>query len=176
MKTAAKTLLCILIGLMLANCGEEEKEKQAAETAKRAPDFSATDLEGKKVSLSDFRGKVVLLDFWATWCPPCREEIPELQKIFDEYRDKGVVVIGASSESSEKVRQFKGKMTISYPLLKVATKVFSTYQVRGIPTTYIIDKKGYIQHREVGFTPGRKVEERFRSIIKRLLGETEQNQ
>ena len=174
MKTAAKTLLCILIGLMLVNCGKEKKQKQAAETAKRAPDFSATDLEGKKVSLSDFRGKVVLLDFWATRCPPCRQEIPELQKIFDEYRSKGVVVIGASSESSEKIRPFKQKMAISYPLLKVATKVFSAYQVRFIPTTYIIDKKGYIQHREVGFAPGRGVEEKFRSVIKKLLGETEE--
>ena len=174
MKTATKALLFILIALILSSCGEEKKKGQTAETAKRAPDFSATDLEGKKVSLSDFRGKVVLLDFWATWCPPCREEIPELQKIFDEYRDKGVVVIGASSESSEQIRQFKQKMGISYPLLKVATKVFSTYQVRGIPTTYIIDKKGYIQHREVGFAPGRGVEEKFRNIIKKLLGETKE--
>jgi peroxiredoxin len=174
MKTAAKTLLCILIGLMLVNCGEEKKQKQVAETAKRAPDFSATDLEGKKVSLSDFRGKVVLLDFWATRCPPCRQEIPELQKIFDEYKDKGLVVIGASSESSGKVRQFKQKMGMSYPLLKVTTKIFSAYQVRFIPTTYIIDKKGYIQHREVGFAPGRGIEERFRSIIKKLVGEIEE--
>ncbi|MCK4417036.1 MAG: TlpA family protein disulfide reductase [Candidatus Latescibacteria bacterium] len=176
MKTATKALLFILIALILSSCGKEKKQGQAAETAKRAPDFSATDLEGKKVSLSDFRGKVVLLDFWATWCPPCREEIPELQKIFDEYKDKGLVIIGASSESSEKIRQFKQKMGISYPLLKVATKVFSAYQVRGIPTTYIIDKKGYIQHREVGFAPGRGIEERFRNIIEKLLGETEEDQ
>ncbi len=174
MKTAAKALLFILIGLILASCGEEKEQGQEAETAKRAPDFSATELEGKKVSLSDFRGKVVLLNFWATWCPACQQEIPELERIYDEYKDKGVVVIGAGSESSEQIRQFKQRMAISYPLVKVDNKVFSTYQVRGIPTTYIIDKRGYIQHRQVGFAPGMGVGQKFRSLINDLVGETEE--
>ncbi len=174
MRTVARVLLFILIGLTLTSCGKEKRQTRTAPTAKKAPDFSATDLNGREVKLSDFRGKVVLLDFWAPWCRPCLQEVPELQKIFDEYRDKGVVVIGASAESPVQIRQFKQRMAVSYLLLRVDTKVLSSYQVRGIPTTCIIDGKGYIRYRQVGFSPEMGIEEKFREIINNLVSKTEE--
>ncbi len=118
-----------------------------------APDFKLKDLMGKEVSLSDYEGKVLFLNFWATWCGPCRAEIPDFIEVYDEYRDKGLEILGVSVDtiSSDKVLQFVMKNEMNYPVVMATRDLFKDYpQPRAIPTTLIIDGKGKIRHRQVG--------------------------
>ncbi len=114
-----------------------------------APDFELTDLEGDAFSLSQFKGKPVLLNFWATWCPPCRKEMPDLQA-FDEKYGEQVQVLGVNwdyqSDVSEEVREFLDEYDITYPnVLDKSGEVFVKYQLTGLPVTYWIDEEGVIR-------------------------------
>jgi len=123
-------------------------------SAQEAPDFTLTDMEGNKVSLSDYKGKIILLDFWATWCGPCKMEIPSFIKLQNDYKDD-VVVIGVSLDQSgpAAVVPFAKKMNINYPIVYGDGKVVQAYGgVRGIPTTFVIDKEFNIQRKYVGYT------------------------
>jgi len=118
-----------------------------------APDFTLQDISGKEVSLSDFKGKVIILNFWATWCPPCRKEIPVFIELYKKYKDEGLVIIGISLDrEGEKVLiPFVKKFGINYPVLIGTKKVVDAYGgIRGIPTTFIIDKKGKIRKKHIG--------------------------
>jgi len=134
---------------------------------KPAPSFTLKDLEGKQVSLSDFKGKVVLLDFWATWCGPCRRAIPHLEALHRKYKDQGLVVIGINHEKDhDKVKAFS-KEQISYVVLLDADEQFKEYGIRGIPTAFYIGRNGTIQYREVGFSSQREkeVEQKVRELL-----------
>jgi cytochrome c biogenesis protein CcmG/thiol:disulfide interchange protein DsbE len=119
-----------------------------------APDFTVQTLDGQSVSLSDFKGKVVLVNFWATWCPPCVRETPRLVRVAETYKDQGLVVLGVNTtyqDDPEKVRQFARDQGISYPVLLDAEGVATEkYQSRLMPTTYLIDRNGKIVHTKVG--------------------------
>ena len=127
----------------------------------KAPDFSLLDLSGQQTSLKEHRGKVVLLDFWATWCMPCRMTIPELGKLQEEYRDNGLVVLGISLDdpgqsTNEYLRAFKDKFGINYKILRYKTTVLRDYfgeERIAIPTMFLIDRKGRIREKIVGFRP-----------------------
>ena len=135
---------------------------------KLAPSFTLQDLNGKRVSLSDFKGKVVLLDFWATWCGPCVRTIPHLDALHKKYKDQGLVVIGINNERDHaKVKEF-AKDRISYIILLDADKQFRQYGARSIPTAFYIDKDGKIRYRDVGFGPGKEKE--MERKVKELLG------
>jgi len=113
----------------------------------QAPDWELTSGEGKKVSLKSLRGKVVLLDFWATWCGPCRRAMPEVQKLHNRYKDKGVAVFGVNcGERSRRVdpAKFMKDKGYTYGQLLHGEIVARAYRIRGIPTFYVIDKKGKI--------------------------------
>lgn len=132
-----------------------------------APLFTLKDLEGKQVRLSDFKGKVVLLDFWATWCGPCIRAIPHLEALHRKYKEQGLVVIGINHERDHaKVRKF-AKEQISYIVLLDADEQFTEYGVRGIPTAFYIDKEGKIRHQDVGFAPGK--EKQMEQKVKELI-------
>lgn len=123
------------------------KEKPAA------PDFTLTDKNGKKVTLSSFRGKVVLLNFWATWCPPCRQEMPSMEKLFQSFHDRTDFVMLAvdSQEPLTTVEPFLKKYGYTFPILLDTTgEVGSMYSVTGIPTTYLIDAQGRVIAGKVG--------------------------
>jgi len=123
-------------------------------SAQEAPDFTLTDIEGNQVSLSDFKGKVILLDFWATWCGPCKMEIPSFIELQNDYRDD-VVVLGVSLDQGgpAAVVPFAKKMKINYPIVYGDGKVVQAYGgIRGIPTTFVIDKEFKIQRKYVGYT------------------------
>lgn len=114
---------------------------------KSAPAWELKDLEGKSVKLSDFKGKVVVLNFWATWCPPCREEIPALIALQDKYKAQGLVVIGMSVDQggAAAVKSFAKRMKISYPIVMGDEKTAAAYgNVQVIPTTFFIDRAGDI--------------------------------
>ena len=127
-----------------------------------APDFSLLDLSGRTVSMNQFRGKIVLLDFWATWCPPCRMSIPELIKMEKKYGDKGLVILAVSLDHPRQLTDtqllaFKERNSINYRIMRFNPKIIQDYfgpQSPSIPTQFIIDRKGKITNRLVGFNPG----------------------
>jgi peroxiredoxin len=106
-------------------------------------DFELTDLSGKTWSLKSLKGKVVVVNFWATWCPPCRKELPDLQALFDKYKNQGLVVLAISDEDKVKVQQFVQDRKISYPiLLDSGRKVEDSLGIEGIPKTFLYDRSG----------------------------------
>lgn len=116
---------------------------EAADDARQKADFTLTDLEGKIWHLHDLQGKVVLVNFWATWCPPCRKEMPDLQALYDKYKDRGLVILAISDEDAGKVQPFIADRHISYPvMLDPGRKVNDLYQVEGIPKTFVYDRNG----------------------------------
>ncbi|MHC4325873.1 MAG: HEAT repeat domain-containing protein, partial [Planctomycetota bacterium] len=133
-------------------------EQSSSFVGKTAPPFTLKDLNGKQVSLSDFKGKVVLLDFWATWCGPCRRVIPHLEALHKKYKEQGLVIIGMNNERNhDKVRAF-AKEQMSYIVLLDADEQFKAYGIRGIPAAFYIDREGRIRYREVGYGPGAEIE------------------
>lgn len=166
-KIAVLTLCIWLFPLQACTSKEKEKEKSMA------PDFTLEDLSGKKVSLADHRGRFVVIDFWATWCPPCIKSIPELVELHKKYREKGLVVLGISLDDPNRVDNqslsaFKEKNRIEYVILRGSEKVLQQYsgpEGMSIPTMFFVDPEGRIVDRLVGFAPGR-----VEKSLKKLLG------
>lgn len=135
---------------------------------KQAPEFTLLDIDGNKVSLSDFKGKVVILDFWATWCPPCIAEIPHFIELYDEYKNRGLEVIGISVDwnGQRVVPPFAEERGINYILLLGDDEVTDLYGgIISIPTTFILDREGGIRKRYMGY----RDKEVFERDIKELL-------
>jgi peroxiredoxin len=131
-----------------------------------APAFTLTDINGGTVSLSDFKGKVVILDFWATWCPPCKREIPDFITLQSEYASKGLQIVGIALDQPDKVRAFAQQNGMNYPVLLGTDQISALYGgIEGIPTTFILDKNGNIVNRFEGFRP----KEDFEVEITKLL-------
>ena len=116
----------------------EEHDRQRA-------NFTLSDLEGRTWSLQDVRGKVVLLNFWATWCPPCRKEMPDLEALYRQFQPQGLLVLGISDDEPDKVKTFAEQQGITYPvLLDPGSKVNKSFHINGIPKTFIYDREGKI--------------------------------
>jgi peroxiredoxin len=121
---------------------------------KSAPPFALLDLNGNRVSLSDYKDKVVILDFWATWCPPCIKEIPHFIDLYKEYKNQGLVIVGISLDLQgiSIVKAFNKKYKINYPILMADSQVSRAYgDITGIPTTFVIDPAGKIRRMYVGY-------------------------
>ena len=150
---------------MLAGCASKVNLE-----GKQAPDFSLKALDGKTYKLSDLKGKVVLLDFWATWCPPCREELPIIEKLHQEFKDKNLVVLGISNEDRQTIENFLKNNRLTFPILiDEREKVGKSYKVVAIPRVLLIDKTGKIRKDILGYNP--KNEEILRELIERLSKE-----
>ena len=118
-----------------------------------APDFSLRDLQGQTRTLADYEGKVLVLNFWATWCPPCRAEIPDFVEAYDELNGQGLEIVGVTVEdiSAEDLEDFAGGMKMNYTVTFGNNEIVRAYRPgQYIPATIIIDKKGVIRHRHVG--------------------------
>jgi peroxiredoxin len=123
------------------------------EKGEKAPAFTLKNAEGKDISLSDFKGKIVLIDFWGTWCGPCQMAMPAIQKVHAKFKDKGVVVIGISCRekpSGDPAKMMKDK-GCDYDLLLNGEKITSDWHVPGYPTMYLIDREGRIAYSELGY-------------------------
>ncbi len=155
-------IACIILVLLLGVCSQA----RAIEAGQAAPDFSLTNIDGQKASLTDFKGKAVILNFFASWCPPCREEIPDFIALQKTYGDKGFTFVGVSLVNVSESKDFAAKMGINYPVLIDDGKVSNLYgPVRSIPTTYVIGKDGKI----VKMYIGARNKETFEADIKELL-------
>jgi peroxiredoxin/outer membrane lipoprotein-sorting protein len=132
-----------------------------------APDWNLLDKDGNKVALSQLKGKVVVIDFWATWCGPCKQAMPTIQKLYNTYKNKGVVVLGINvSENADPVK-FMKENGYSYRLLLNGDQVATNYKVEGIPTMYVIDKNGKIAFGQSGV--GQNYAEKLEAAIKKSL-------
>jgi len=106
-------------------------------------DFTLTGLDGKPWTLKEQRGKVVVLNFWATWCPPCRKEMPDLETLYRQFKDQGLVILAISDEDAGKVKPFIAQQKVTYPiLLDPGRKVNELFQIEGIPKTFVYDRTG----------------------------------
>ena len=116
---------------------------EAADQERQKVDFTLTDLQGKTWTLKDLKGKVVLVNFWATWCPPCRKEMPDLNTLYLRFKDQGFVILAISDEEADKVKPFIAERSISYPvMLDPGRKVNELFQVQGIPKSFVYDRDG----------------------------------
>jgi len=149
MKNLAYALGILLIALMLylgLVTDAERAPSAGVRPGDKAPDFRLTKIGGGEVSLSDYRGKVVLLNFWATWCPPCREEMPLFKDVYKKYRDNGFEIIAVSTDAStDVVKDFISEYSIKFVVLHDREgKLSSLYGIQGLPTSFLIDREGIV--------------------------------
>jgi len=160
-----KDLLAAALVIVALLSGCTSKEKDAASAG--APDFTLQDLSGKKVSLAGLKGSVVLVEFWATWCPPCRTSIPALEKLHRAYAGKGLAILAVSMDegSWDEVRAFCSEHHITYTVLQGTEQVSTKYAVRMIPATYLVDRQGTIQKRYLGEMNEERIEKDIQSLL-----------
>jgi len=135
----------------------------------QAPDFTLKDLDGNQVNLRDFRGKVVFLNFWATWCPPCRLEMPTMERLHVELNDQGLVILAVNyREGPEEIQAFLKQHDLTFTaLVDEKAEVFELYKAWSLPTTYLINKKGEIVGRVIGYRDwhGEQAKAFFRQLL-----------
>jgi thiol-disulfide isomerase/thioredoxin len=157
----------------------EEEDNSTALNGKIAPGFTLTDLNGNKVSLSSYKGRPVVVDFWATWCGPCKVEIPWFEQLHDQYASQGLEIIGVSADQLDKddaaklftekrdISDFAAKMRMNYPVLIDAESIENSYGgLDALPTTFFIDKNGKIVASTIGLAPRDVIE----ADVKKAIG------
>jgi len=139
-----------------------------------APEFSLPTPEGTSITLAQFRGQVVFLNFWATWCPPCRVEMPSMETVYKGFQDQGLAMLAIDiGESPKQVARFMKKLRLSFPaLLDVDSRVSNRYSVRGLPTTILIDRRGRMVGAAVGARDWASPE--AKALIRSLLDQKDQ--
>ncbi|PIP12132.1 MAG: redoxin [bacterium (Candidatus Stahlbacteria) CG08_land_8_20_14_0_20_40_26] len=164
--------MVIPVFLLLACSNSKEKPKEKGEIKKKSTfievaDFTLSTLDGDTMALSDFKGKVIILDFWATWCAPCRVEIPGFVELQREYGEMDLQILGVSLDGGRKegIVEFCERYYVNYPILMDNGEVARKFGVTAIPTTYIIDRDGNFVKKYVG-ARGKEV---FKSDIEELL-------
>ena len=138
--------------------------------SQQAPEFALNSLEGKQVKLGDYRGKVILINFWASWCLPCKEEMPLIQTASEQYRDQGLVVLGINMtdlDDRKAIDGFVQETGVSFPiLLDKSGSVSNDYRVFSIPTSFFIDRMGIIQHFQMGAMSAKQLQEYLDEMLK----------
>lgn len=172
-----KCLLFLSLAVGLAGCNQhlagpsQPKEPVIApgEIGSRLPDFSVKDLNGREISSDDLRGKVVLIDFWATWCEPCKKEMPGYQKLLDRYGSRGFAVVGFKfnvMKDTEDPVLFAKKSGVRYPLAVPAEDLVQKFGgIQGIPTTLLYDRHGVLRKKIIGFEYTDIVESELKPLL-----------
>lgn len=147
----------LMTGVMLITvaCGRPEDPAATLPVLRAAPVWTLKAVDGREVRSGDFKGKVVLVDFWATWCPPCRKEMPEYEALHKKYAERGLVILGLSLDELEpvEVKRFGETMKVSYPLIMADAEVAEAFGgIQGLPTAFLIDREGNIRHVKVGLS------------------------
>ena len=147
--TGGLRALCTLLLLLIAACSGSATKP---EVGRPAPDFSVTTLDGSTLRLSDLRGKVVFVNLWATWCPPCREEMPSMVRFYEAFKAQGVEIIAVSEDKDpEALRRFVAAQRIPFPVgLDPDKKIYTLYRATGVPETHLLNKKGVIEVSRIG--------------------------
>ena len=163
--------IVVFVGLILfSGCSRSVKaEISALPVIAKAPVWKLKDIEGHEVNSADFKGKVVVIDFWATWCPPCRAEIPNYIALQKKYADQGLVINGISVDENgaEAVTPFAKAKGINYKMLLAEDSVVATFGgIDGIPTTFLIDREGNIRDKKVGMAEAADYEKRVVGLLK----------
>jgi len=140
-----------------------------ASAAELAPQFTLKSLDGKTVKLSDYKGQVVMVNFWASWCSPCREEMPLLEQIHKKYKKAGFTILGVTIDENVKdAAKFIKKSPVSFPiLLDTTSEVAERYKNQAMPSSYFIDRKGNIAHVHRGYKAGEEAD--YKRVIKKLI-------
>jgi len=164
----------LLVALGVAACGgQREGGPPRVEVGLPAPSYYATTLRGDSVSLQTYRGKVVLLNVWATWCHPCRDEIPELRELHMQYAGRGLELIGVSvdADGNDKgIREFMKEFEMTYPVWRdPGERISSQFLVIGVPATFLIDKEGVLRWRKTG--PIQPSDTTLTNAIERAIGD-----
>ncbi len=175
-----RTLSFLLLGIVtlgFAGCGQhsanpvssKEGAIPAGEIGSHLPDFLADDFNGRKISTADLRGKVVLIDFWATWCGPCKKEMPGYQQLADRYGPRGFAVIGFKFDimkDTEDPTLFAKKIGVRYPLAIATTEIKRKFGgVEGLPTTMLYDRHGILRQKIIGFEYTNIIEEDLKPLL-----------
>ena len=142
---------------------------QAKELSGPAPDFALKNLKGETVKLSDFKGKVVMINFWASWCTPCRQEMPLLEEMSNELSKAGFVLLGINlDEEVADAKSFLATTPVTFPiLLNPQTDVADLYKNEAMPSSYFVDRKGNLAYLHQGYRKGEEAD--YRAVIKKLL-------
>ncbi|MBI5472265.1 MAG: TlpA family protein disulfide reductase [Ignavibacteriae bacterium] len=139
-----------------------------AQKTEKAPNFKLKSQHGKVVELAKLKGKVVVVNFWATWCGPCKREIPGFMEVYKQYKDKGLEIVGVSLDQQgwDIVRPWLARTPISYPIVVGDAALAEAYGgIEGIPTTFIVDKKGNVARKHVGYMSKSDFEEIVKSSL-----------
>jgi thiol-disulfide isomerase/thioredoxin len=158
-------IMSILIIIAVA-CGSGNKSKSGQT---ELTDFTLVSLGGEEYTLSSLKGQVVIIDFWATWCPPCRNSIPTFVKLYEKYSERGFMILGIGLDDEQALINFKDQMKIPYPIFVGSNELAKTYGVSGIPKTIFVDKNGKVRKTQVGFAP--ELESQFDALVDSLLNE-----
>ena len=156
-------IITVIISVLFITGQALSVEKQ------KAPNFSLKTADGKVIELAKLKGKVVVVNFWATWCAPCRAEIPDFIKVYDQYKLKGLEIVGIALDEDgwNAVKSFINKMRINYPIVLGNANIARLYGgIQGIPTTFIIDKNGYIVDWQVGMLSRQALEQKLKPLLK----------
>ena len=171
-RAARSVATVFLAAVLVASCAKQEGGSSApagrGAIGSEAPAFSLPDLNGNSVASSSLRGKVVILDFWATWCPPCRAEVPDLVRLQAKYRDQGLAVVGLSLDAggAKDVQPFVEEHDVNYTMLIGNEEITKAYgNISMIPTKFVLDRDGKVVQRFVGQTPPEVIEQTIRPLL-----------
>ncbi len=166
LREAGGVLAAVLVGAWLFSPGPRTQDHSHEPLP--AAELTLADLSDKTVRLADFKGRVVLVDFWATWCHPCLQELPDLKAIYRKHEREGFIILAVSIDESprKEIAAFVAENEVPYPVLLAGSGPIKGWRVRGLPTAYLIDREGRVVRSWFGYKDPRKLEESVRALLK----------